>query len=83
MADGNGDYLSRFERMAQILERVSSNLTTLVQVQRMQADNWARFADGLGRHDVALFEIEAKLNALNQYRGLRHKGWSAEGAQPS
>lgn len=44
MAEGNGDYIARFERIEQILERMAEvqqvqarNLASLVEVQQIQA----------------------------------------------
>ena len=52
MADGNGDYLARFERIEKILERMAEvqevqarNLTSLVEVQQIQAGNQALLAE--------------------------------------
>jgi ATP-dependent protease HslVU (ClpYQ) peptidase subunit len=38
MADGSGDYLSRFERLEKSLELVAATMTKIVAIQQAQAE---------------------------------------------
>jgi hypothetical protein len=57
MADGNGDYLSRFERMERTLDRI-------VEIQEVQARHLAALAENQLRHDDRLALHDNKLDRV-------------------
>ncbi|HTU46809.1 MAG TPA: hypothetical protein VMF91_17205 [Bryobacteraceae bacterium] len=80
MPEGNGDYLSRFERMERTLDRIieiqevqARHLATLAEIQLRQADRMIVHDDKLDRVETLLAEMTEKVNFLVD-REMRREG---------
>jgi Fic family protein len=73
MPDGNGDYLSRFERVEKTLERIASiqevqsrNITSLFEILQLEARRIDRQDEKLDRHDYKLDRAETLLAEMTE-----------------
>jgi len=80
MPEGNGDYLSRFERMERTLDRIveiqevqARHLATLAEIQLRHADRVDAHDDKLDRVETLLAEMTEKVNFLIS-REMRREG---------